>query len=139
MESHSKPAEAEKNRDEGPVVDALRKRTASALFGEERLPEGSPPKRTRWDVGQLVSEEKPATRDGASQNFCNFDHQEVDELNGPSVQSHETRPLFLLDLFCGTAGVTAAFRAIGGDALGIDHMVDKRRVKGPVAKVDLRK
>eukprot|EP00435_Cladocopium_sp_Y103_P035766 s4108_g9.t1 len=35
--------------------------------------------------------------------------------------------------------VTAALKSMGCNALGLDHMVDKRRVKGPVAKVDLSK
>ena len=55
------------------------------------------------------------------------------------LQAHQNRNLFLLDVFCGTAGVAAAFQSLGGEALGIDHLVDKRRVKGPVAKVDLSK
>ena len=53
------------------------------------------------------------------------------------MESHSDRAVFLLDVFCGTAGVAAAFKALGGESLGLDHMVDKRRVKGPVAKVDL--
>ena len=53
--------------------------------------------------------------------------------------AQRNRNLFLLDIFCGTAGVAAAFQALGGESLGIDHLVDKRRVKGPVAKVDLSK
>ena len=57
---------------------------------------------------------------------------------GTNATTH-SKQLFLLDLFCGTAGVAAAFRAMGGEALGIDHIIDKRRVKGPVAKVDLSK
>jgi hypothetical protein len=31
------------------------------------------------------------------------------------------RAPFLLELFCGTAGVCAQFRLLGGKALGIDH------------------
>ena len=63
-------------------------------------------------------------------------HLNIDGNNAP-VEAHAKQSPFLLDLFCGTAGVAAAFKALGGDALGIDHMVDKRRVKAPVAKVDL--
>ena len=47
--------------------------------------------------------------------------------------------ILLLDIFSGTAGVTAAFLQLGGEALGLDHLVDKNRVKGPVSKVDLCK
>ena len=66
-------------------------------------------------------------------------HQEADAGRPQPANEHRERQLFLLDLFCGTAGVTAAFRACGGEAWGIDHIVDKRRVKGPVSKVDLSK
>ena len=65
--------------------------------------------------------------------------QEVDGAYSESAKQHSQKCIFLLDLFCGTAGVTAAFRACGGDALGIDHIIDKRRVKGPVSRVDLSK
>ena len=50
---------------------------------------------------------------------------------------HQNKSLFLLDIFCGTAGVAAAFQNCGGEALGLDHLCDRRRMKGPVAKVDL--
>ena len=63
--------------------------------------------------------------------------QEVDNASEPAVKAQPGRKLFLLDLFCGTAGVAAAFQTLGGEALGLDHLIDKRRVKGPVAKVDL--
>ena len=65
-------------------------------------------------------------------------NQEVDGRAGANATTH-SKQLFLLDLFCGTAGVAAAFRAMGGESMGIDHIIDKRRVKGPVAKVDLSK
>jgi hypothetical protein len=45
----------------------------------------------------------------------------------------------LLDIFSGTAGVTAAFIQLGGEALGLDHVVDKKRMRGPTSKVDLCK
>lgn len=71
-----------------------------------------------------------------SATFSERGHRNLDGNHTP-VEAQAHKPIFLLDLFCGTAGVAAAFKALGGDALGIDHMVDKRRVKGPVAKVDL--
>eukprot|EP00435_Cladocopium_sp_Y103_P049658 s1454_g15.t1 len=46
---------------------------------------------------------------------------------------------FLLEVFSGTAGVTAAFKQLGGQALGLDHHVDKNRMKGPISKIDLCK
>ena len=55
------------------------------------------------------------------------------------VGTHEKHGVLLLDVFSGTAGVAAAFIQLGGEALGLDHVVDKKRVKGPVAKVDLCK
>ena len=52
-------------------------------------------------------------------------HLNIDGNNAP-VEAHAKQSPFLLDLFCGTAGVAAAFKALGGDALGIDHMVDQK-------------
>ena len=58
---------------------------------------------------------------------------------GEVVNSSKTGSVLLLDIFSGTAGVTAAFIQMGGEALGLDHVVEKNRVKGPVSKVDLCK
>ena len=41
--------------------------------------------------------------------------------------------------FSGGAGVAAAFIQLDREALDLDHIVDKNRVKGPVSKVDLCK
>jgi hypothetical protein len=48
----------------------------------------------------------------------------------------DARPYFL-DIFCGTAGVAAALKRYGAEALGVDHIIDKRRMKGPAVKMDL--
>ena len=48
----------------------------------------------------------------------------------------DARPYFL-DIFCGTAGVAAALKRYGAEALGVDHVIDKRRMKGPAVKMDL--
>ena len=53
-----------------------------------------------------------------------------------SVEDDNARPYFL-DIFCGTAGVAAALKRYGAEALGIDHVIDKRRMKGPAIKLDL--
>ena len=54
--------------------------------------------------------------------------------------AHEQHsPVLLLDVFCGTAGVAAAFIQLGGEALGLDHVVNKKKVRGPVSRVDLCK
>lgn len=107
----------------------MRKRKALANVGEKRQVFGSPCKRMRFEEGPHATEESP------HQSFEDENHPEREQPS--NVEAHLRRPIFLLDLFCGTAGVAAAFRSVGGEALGIDHMVDKRRVKGPVAKVDL--
>ena len=55
----------------------------------------------------------------------------------PKSSAGQTKRCFLLELFCGTAGVTAAFKQLGGEALGLDNVVKKGKLRGPVAKVDL--
>ena len=35
--------------------------------------------------------------------------------------------------------MAASFIQLGGDALGLDHMVDKKRMRGPISKTDLCK
>ena len=53
-----------------------------------------------------------------------------------SAEEATSRPYFL-DIFCGTAGVAAALKRYGAEAMGIDHVLDKRRMKGPAIKLDL--
>ena len=47
------------------------------------------------------------------------------------------RAPFLLELFCGTAGVCAQFRLLGGKALGIDHHLKRGKLKAAAVKLDL--
>jgi hypothetical protein len=120
---------------EGPAVEPLRKRKGFATLGERSQVSGSQSKRKRSGEVFPAAEgfQDPAEM---SATFSEQGHRNLDGHHAP-VEAQAHKPIFLLDLFCGTAGVAAAFKALGGDALGIDHMVDKRRVKGPVAKVDL--
>ena len=128
--------------DKGCLVADSRKRGPAAAFEGSGCPQHSlvaKRKRSATDVSDAEGhsklfevEEKPSTQHGPAVT------QEVDEPAGKGATAHP-KPLFLLDLFCGTAGVAAAFRTLGGESLGIDHVVDKRRVKGPVTKIDLSK
>ena len=47
------------------------------------------------------------------------------------------RAPFLIELFCGTAGVCAKFRTLGGRALGIDHHLKRTKLKSAAVKLDL--
>ena len=116
-----------------------RKRGRVALHGSEPMQTGLASKRLRLAAGHTESEGIAAACKFLDETASsdNNGHQEIDGLSAWTDKAEQCRPLFLLDLFCGTAGVAAAFRSLGGDALGMDHLVDKRRVKGPVAKVDL--
>ena len=117
----------------------LRKRNGAAK-DESHLQAESPLKRMRLGAGSMTVEgqdSKHAGEDKGSPPSFQQGFQEVDNSSNPTVKAQPGRKLFLLDLFCGTAGVAAAFQALGGEALGLDHLIDKRRVKGPVAKVDL--
>ena len=55
---------------------------------------------------------------------------------GNNVEGERSSP-FLLELFCGTAGVCAQFKARGGRALGIDHHLKRTRLKAAAVKLDL--
>ena len=59
-------------------------------------------------------------------------------VEGPSIQvENERSSPFLLELFCGTAGVCAQFKTRGGRALGIDHHLKRTRLKAAAVKLDL--
>ena len=120
---------------------ASRKRGAAAFaVSDSRSHQEPVAKRERLVTGSAGAKVREPFSD-ADENMSALpttsDHQEVDGSRHQDANVQSDRPLFLLDLFCGTAGVAAAFKACGGDALGIDHIIDKRRVKGPVSKVDL--
>lgn len=56
----------------------------------------------------------------------------------PDTQlNSKTNSPFLLELFCGSAGVSAQFCALGGEALGIDHHLNHHRLKSAAIKLDL--
>ena len=46
-------------------------------------------------------------------------------------------PPFMLELFCGSAGVCAQFRLLGGKALGVDHHLKRGKLKAAAVKLDL--
>ena len=119
-----------------------RKRVSAALFeGSGCLEQTLVAKRMRSATDTNEAKEPRSFCDIAEEQSSHTGpaaNQEVDGRAGSNATTH-SKQLFLLDLFCGTAGVAAAFRAMGGEALGIDHIIDKRRVKRPVAKVDLSK
>ena len=118
-------------------VAASRKRGTAAIKGDDSRPSGPVAKRKRLVTGCSIAEvhnvvsgvgEKESTQSPPKE------HDNFAEAGLKDAEVQSGKQLFLLDLFCGTAGVTAAFRACGGDALGIDHIIDKRRVKGPCLK-----
>ncbi|CAL1128793.1 unnamed protein product [Cladocopium goreaui] len=131
-----------KEGDEDRLVADSRKRVSAALFeGSGCLEQTLVAKRMRSATDTTEAKEPRSFCDIAEEQSSHTGpaaNQEVDGRAGSNATTH-SKQLFLLDLFCGTAGVAAAFRAMGGEALGIDHIIDKRRVKGPVAKVDLSK
>ena len=49
------------------------------------------------------------------------------------------RAPFLVELFCGSAGVCAQFRTLGGKALGIDHRLNRTKLKSAAVQLDLTK
>ena len=123
-------------------VATSRKRGAAANSGGSGCPAEPAIKRKRLVADSAGAEVHEDFVGAKIKSACTEDrnlHQEADAGLTQPANEHRERQLFLLDLFCGTAGVAAAFRACGGDALGIDHIVDRRRVKGPVSKVDLSK
>ena len=55
-------------------------------------------------------------------------------LHAKATADEGRRPYFL-DIFCGTGGVTGSLKRFV-EALGIDHVIDKKRMKGPAVKLD---
>ena len=51
----------------------------------------------------------------------------------------QSRKPFALEIFCGSAGVSAAFRRVGIESLGVDHACPGSRAKSPMIRLDLRR
>ena len=57
---------------------------------------------------------------------------------GLDNSEHGKRAPFLLELFCGSAGVCAQFKTLGGRSLGVDHHLNRTRLKAAAVKLDLQ-
>ena len=51
--------------------------------------------------------------------------------------AQDAKPPYVLEIFCGTAGVAAAMQARGCDVLGIDKDLRPRKVRAPAVRLDL--
>jgi len=132
-------AECSQHKDEGPSVSVMptrkrqgtweqpgeKRRCVTAVTGERKHSPVAEP---------IVEGHGPQSGHATEQTFH---HHEGDGVHAEASDKHRT--VFLLDIFSGTAGVTAAFIQLGGEALGLDHVVDKKRMRGPTSKVDLCK
>ena len=70
---------------------------------------------------------------------CDRESPGITALDEGSSCSHSggKPPPFLLELFCGTAGVCAQFRTLGGKALGVDHHLKRSKLKAAAVKLDI--
>ena len=85
--------------------------------------------------GEPVSNEVPV--EGLAPSFS--DRPEVAKQGTDPVQAQAgaKAPPFMLELFCGTAGVCAQFRTLGGRAIGVDHHLKRASLKAAAVKLDL--
>ena len=112
----------------GTLLSSGGKRRKTSVASEKELSEVAGPKANGPVSHQMNAEGDSSFSSG---------HHEGDSTRSGTAEKHGS--VLLLDVFCGTAGVAAAFIQLGGEALGLDHIVDKKRVRGPVSKVDLCK
>ena len=130
-------------------------------MGDKGLPTSSKPTRKRQGIFEDKGEKRQrfeaiaperelsgVVANGAEgQSFSEFPAEGQAKLtdagrksDGNGTQTDDKHcTVFLLDIFSGTAGVAASFIQLGGDALGLDHMVDRKRMRGPISKTDLCK
>ena len=94
---------------------------------------------------------EPVTNVATVEGLASFSHwpQEADPcLPGEPVSASssdnflsasegvKTRP-FIIELFCGTAGVCAQFKTLGGRAIGVDHHMKRAKLKAAAVQLDL--
>ena len=74
-----------------------------------------------------ANDESSFVHDVPSQNF------------GPGMEQESNGGVpTLIELFCGTAGVSAQFKLAGGKSMGIDHQVQRRKLKAAAVQMDLK-
>ena len=123
-----RPASALSGKGEGPTSD-----NAVAVVGSQESCSSLPlsmdsGEASVWPQWSPFSLEKAELDNGSTSSALPTQTQASAE--------DDARPYFL-DIFCGTAGVAAALKRYGAEALGVDHVIDKRRMKGPAVKLDL--
>ena len=111
-------------------TDALGSNTASSATRDDGRPPGS--------FGSPCSS-NPHSGLGPGQSDSTAGPESPDGLGSSLVRTDadQDRPSFL-EIFCGTAGLSAAARKIGFRVLGVDHG-SVRRANAPVIDLDLRK
>ena len=122
------PAATSSGKDKGPASDgavAIDDSQESCSSLPLSMDGGEAGTRPQWSQFIL---EQPDLNNGSM-------HFELPQQTQVSAED-DARPYFL-DIFCGTAGVAAALKRYGAEALGVDHVIDKRRMKGPAVKLDL--
>ena len=108
-------------QDSFPSVDVIQERPVSKSL----LVEGQ----------EILSSAQPRVADGSVEESSIFSSAVEDNLQSAlgegstSNVSSGRQPPFLLELFCGTAGVCAQFRTLGGRALGIDHHLKRTKLR----------
>ena len=130
-------------------------------MGDKGLPTSSKPTRKRQGIFEDKGEKRQrfeaiaperelsgVVANGAEgQSFSEFPAEGQAKLtdagrksDGNGTQTDDKHcTVFLLDIFSGTAGVAASFIQLGGDALGLDHMVDRKRMRGPFQRLTFAK
>ena len=109
-------------------------------------------------AGKLPSSTLKECRSSSSSSFQTDPNQEADSTgfkraNGESFCVHDSpnqnlgsglgkefnggTPT-LIELFCGTAGVSAQFKLAGGKSMGIDHQVKRHKLKAAAVQMDLK-
>eukprot|EP00435_Cladocopium_sp_Y103_P008138 s3431_g2.t1 len=139
--------------DKGKLMDKLEAKVSSCMAAESRssvaqatepispsvdVIQGKPVSTTLKVEGPQVNTNVHAAIDAAdpSEGLANA-------TTGPKphgcfgADSGKKPPPFLLELFCGTAGVCAQFRLLGGKAIGVDHHLKRSKLKAAAVKLDL--
>eukprot|EP00435_Cladocopium_sp_Y103_P066847 s272_g29.t1 len=137
--------------DKGKLVDKLEAKVSSCVAAESRssVTQVAGPNSPTVDViqGKPVSTTLRVEGPQANTNL----HAAIDAVDpseglasastGPKpagcldADSGRKPPPFLLELFCGTAGVCAQFRLLGGKAIGVDHHLKRSKLKAAAVKL----
>eukprot|EP00435_Cladocopium_sp_Y103_P058259 s502_g20.t1 len=110
-------------------------KAAPSVFPSVEVIQGMPVTNAKSAEGLTVSFSPQSNATGPCSRGTPVSAENSDDFR-PATGDVKSPP-FMIELFCGTAGVCAQFRTLGGRAIGVDHHLKRAKLKAAAVKLDI--